>query len=304
MLKSIMNRLALIIMFAVGLSACTTSGSETTANASLDRVVRPVAMHEAGRRAEPNGQNAVASLSSGRITKVTSTSEAGRFHQVIELGQAVSGLQTNVIDVRFVSAAAQRDEAPAAEKPTEASIRAELAARFPRMTMRIVDRPRTNTYGVYGLAVGKWANGASCIYAWQWIDHDRAPAGVGPTDAVSLRTSLCRMGTTLDELADLADAIHLDLSHITSDSRLEALYAVEVSARPSRARSRRGRAAGPGMEARDHPRSAVSANTVALFAVSTPERSTAVAEPLLDQSLPAAAYQGPSIKAAMHSAVQ
>lgn len=103
-----------------------------------------------------------------------------------------------------------RSTAPAAAdpaKPSEAGIRAELAARFPETEMRVVSRPARNGYGPYGLAVGRRPDGAGCLYAWQWIDGPSAARlGAG---AVSLRVSLCRSRENLDALASAVDHLKL-----------------------------------------------------------------------------------------------
>ena len=56
------------------------------------------------------------------------------------------------------------------QKPTQEGIRLELSERFPQRAMQVVARPMRNVYGPFGLAIGRGAGEARCIYAWQWID--------------------------------------------------------------------------------------------------------------------------------------
>jgi hypothetical protein len=99
-------------------------------------------------------------------------------------------------------------------KPSRAGIAAELRARFPGESMRIVTEARRNAYGPVGLALGN-----DCLYAWQWIDlgagrqvtERDGRRGSGPTlfgdggSAASIRIKLCRTATAT--LSDLARAV-------------------------------------------------------------------------------------------------
>ena len=104
-------------------------------------------------------------------------------------------------------------------KPSEQGIRSEILSRFPDVRMGIVTRPMRNAYGVFGIAIGKHANGARCLFAWQWIDdiHDVAQGGSGfsrlgslissSTTPVSIRIRLCRGDQTADQLASLVEGL-------------------------------------------------------------------------------------------------
>ncbi len=104
-------------------------------------------------------------------------------------------------------------------KPSEQGIRTEILSRFPDVRMGIVTRPMRNAYGVFGIAIGKHANGARCLFAWQWIDdiHDIAQGSSGfsrlgslissSTTPVSIRIRLCRGDQTADQLAALVEGL-------------------------------------------------------------------------------------------------
>ena len=95
-------------------------------------------------------------------------------------------------------------------KPTEAGIRTELAEQFPDVDMKVTGRSARNTYGPYGFAVGRRADGARCLYAWQWVE-DVQPR-LGKTEARipgSVRVRLCRADMTFDALAASIDQLKL-----------------------------------------------------------------------------------------------
>ena len=89
--------------------------------------------------------------------------------------------------------------------PTEGAVRSEIGAAFPRIAMQVVDRERSNTFGPYGLALGRVGADTRCLYMWQWIDSNRLPQGSGMVGPASVRVRLCRAGTTFDEMAAYAD---------------------------------------------------------------------------------------------------
>lgn len=92
-------------------------------------------------------------------------------------------------------------------KPTEAGIRAELAAAFPDLAMQVVTRPSANAYGPYGLAIGR-TGATRCLYAWQWIPEAPLLAGGAPAP-LSLRLRLCRDDVTVEAMAAAVTQLRL-----------------------------------------------------------------------------------------------
>jgi hypothetical protein len=99
-------------------------------------------------------------------------------------------------------------------KPTEDGIRLELAERFPNVSMQIVTRAMSNSYGPFGLAIGASGRDGRCIYGWQWIEDVRGvraskasffrklnAMASGKTADAWVRLRLCRHGLTVDQLA-------------------------------------------------------------------------------------------------------
>ncbi len=93
--------------------------------------------------------------------------------------------------------------------PTEGAIRSEIGAAFPHIAMQVVDRERANSYGPYGLALGRVGADTRCMYVWQFIDSNRLPQASGMAGPASVRVRLCRAGASFDEMGAYAD--HLSI---------------------------------------------------------------------------------------------
>ncbi len=147
----------------------------------------------------------------GSIASLRSHDYVNGFRQDILLrGSPVRSITNSLTILARTSRQVTLDEATPLFKPTEATIRSELARQFPHMTMQVVERASGNAYGPYGLALGRGDGTIHCIYAWQWIDENRLPAEAGVTGPVSVRIRLCRADTSFDAMAALVD--HLTLS--------------------------------------------------------------------------------------------
>lgn len=99
---------------------------------------------------------------------------------------------------------------------TDADIRAELDQRFPGVKMEIQSYVLRNAYGPYGLAAGRQAGGANCVYLWQTIDDLAEPMRarhitIQPTET-ALRVRLCKQGASLRQLAQIASVVTIDPS--------------------------------------------------------------------------------------------
>ena len=287
-----MSKIALIVMVSAALGACTTQTTAPATTASLDAMASATPPAAPQRLALMPGERALARLpaSAGAIVAIRGDRFADGFHQTIEFGQTVAGLKPNRIDLRLrTRGTGQVLEGLAVAPPTQAMIRDELTSQFPKMDMRIVDQPRRNAAGIYGLAVGRWDNGARCIYAWQWID---APATVEVSsqyDAATLRISMCGSGVSLDGLAGLIDDLQL------SPAQTESASPAPAAALPL-IKPRRTRAARP-IEQSRHPTTVVVRHRAwDAVALNRPpvEPVVETSRALLDPTLPAAAFRGPT----------
>lgn len=194
--------LALAALFALG--ACTAREQAASPRfASLD------ASLPGGRaRPAPVAATPIVVLPAwlGRPVALRERDAEGGFEQAITL--AAAGRRGGYDDLVLVSSA--RDgalDAVPGVKPTEAGIRAEIAAAFPGVAMQVVTRPSANAYGPYGLAIGR-AGAARCLYAWQWIPEAPVREG-GALAPLSLRVRLCRGDLTLEAMAAAVNQLRL-----------------------------------------------------------------------------------------------
>ncbi|MDP4023020.1 cellulose biosynthesis protein BcsN [Methylobacterium sp. NEAU 140] len=268
------NILALALA-GLALGACTARESARTSPlapryASLDAAFdggRPAAVPPA-RAATP-----VAVLPDwiGRPLRLRERDEPDAFEQVVTLPPAPRGATRENLVLLRMSRTASAALGPAVDgmmlggRPTEAGIRAELAAAFPDTPMQVVTRSAANAYGPYGLAIGRAPSGARCLYAWQWIADapvlDPADRAAGP---LSLRVRLCRDDMTLEAMAAAVNRLTLVPRYggtPVADTR---------PAQPASATRRRGHAhaaaARPRQRTRDAEHDAAPARTAAVEA--------------------------------------
>jgi len=74
---------------------------------------------------------------------------------------------------------------------TQVNLTEEALAAFPTSGMGVSPYFVQNDYGPFGYAVGKPANGDTCIYAWQRIEPALKPSGAIARGAVTVRLQLC-----------------------------------------------------------------------------------------------------------------
>lgn len=124
-------------------------------------------------------------------------------------------------------------------KPSRTGIAAELRARFPGETMRVVTQAHRNAHGPVGLALGN-----DCLYAWQWIDLGgdaarKRPSALFGSDpgapAASVRIKLCRTATTT--LADLTRSVE-SMRFFANPAEAPRLQPETVARQPSPPRRR------------------------------------------------------------------
>jgi Cellulose biosynthesis protein BcsN len=296
-----MYRVVVCIVFAAGLSACSVSRPDQAAKVSLDQIAQagPDKYRDSNASADARIQQpALATLppDAGRVARVSHKRSVEGIRQEIFYDQSAPGLEASGIDLRIrISNAVALDEPLRMAKPTEAGIRSEMSSQFPKMAMQVVDSPRSNAYGPYGLAVGRWANGTRCIYAWQWIDNLKSRVS-GEGGPASVRVRLCRKGVTLDQLASNVDRLQIDPDRIeqadVSTDKAPGILASlpEPAAKPVGIRA-----------AQQHRRSRVASlverpQVLRSLAVASaiPQSVQGARESQLDPSLPAAAYRGPT----------
>lgn len=290
-----MLKIAFISVLAAGLGACTTQSPAPATLSSLEAMASTTLPAASRQRTPISDERALVRLPpiAGPIISTRGDRFANGFHQIITFGDTVPGQKQNTIDLRLrLRANGSPLETLAVEQPTQAMIRDELALQFPKMEMRIVDKPRRNAAGIYGLAVGRWDNGTRCIYAWQWIDVPASIEASSSYDAASLRIRICGINVTLDSLAELVD--DLQLSPASIETAPSAAVATRATIEPRRASAampdgKPQHHAAVALRHRDWDAAALSRQP----AIPVSEHSARTTRAALDPTLPVAAFRGP-----------
>ncbi len=184
-------------------------------------------------------------------------------------------------------------------KPSEAGIRAEIAAAFPGRSFRVVVKPRRNAFGAYGLAVSAGADGQRCVYAWQWLDGGERRVRETLGGSASWRARLCRRNQNLDEIAAALDQIAIglqpDVVIAPQPVRAAPLKLAHKPVARTKSAPRQIRAAEP---ASAMPTVAPGGQRYLAAVPAQPPVPASMGAPqaALDQSLPAEAYRGPSAR--------
>lgn len=218
-----MTRLAPALLACLALGACTSPPENVARRPSLDEIATGSVSTV---RAPPLVGERIASGPAGREGELTvalpswvgprGPTEVRRFEDgyttVAPIGRTprnAEGRDGATLGVRLIGEGGLEGSVSIA-KPTEAGIRAELAEQFPDVDMKVTGRSARNTYGPYGFAVGRRADGTRCLYAWQWVD-DVQPR-LGKTEARipgSVRVRLCHADLTFEALAASIDQLKL-----------------------------------------------------------------------------------------------
>ena len=131
-------------------------------------------------------------------------------------GGAIRSITNGITVLIRTSRQPTLDESVPLVKPSESAIRSEIGAQFPHIPMQVVERQSSNTYGSYGLALGRAAKNVHCLYMWQWIDANRLPAEADLSGPASLRVRICRADITFDAMAAAMDQLVIGREAATS----------------------------------------------------------------------------------------
>ena len=165
--------------------------------------------------AGPGGAILMLAPEAGGVLRVRERHFRNGTRQDVVMAGGTSG--ENVLEVSVRTSGG--DNAPRGElqigRPSQRGIAIETAARFPGMRLHVVTRPMSNSYGPFGLAVGRRADGERCVFAWQWIDDINSASGrsggfaslMGGGAPASVRLRMCRSNMTLDEMAGFMEAL-------------------------------------------------------------------------------------------------
>ena len=194
----------LLPLLVIPLAACSQSSPEPTRFMALDTTPVSTVPAVAPVQSGPQGLLQI-SPDAGPVLQVRERDTVNGFHQDLVLAWAKEGHPENRIEIDVITKPNQKGVG----KPTEAGIRSEILSRFPGVPMKIVLKPKQNGLGTFGLAIGVRGDGARCVFAWQWVEDIRNPAGsksgfgslMGRSTPASVRAAICRRDTTLDALA-------------------------------------------------------------------------------------------------------
>ena len=151
---------------------------------------------------------AVLPAEAGQVISVTERREVERIGQTIAL--AGEGTTQGTNQIRVVAA---NHDPERRRRPTEETIAAELESEFPDLDMRRTERMITGQGGPIGLATGRAAGGATCLYAWQETEArpGRARGGLFASEQVdlSVRVRLCRRDLGEERAIALVEGLRL-----------------------------------------------------------------------------------------------
>ena len=192
-------------------AACTHGGESTSLEQS---VAAPQPLHSQMLALAPSRETRSQPIVS--LPEQSGTVESVRTHEYVDglrqdillRGGSIRTRHDSITVLARTDGRASLDERVPIYKPTEAGIRSELGGQFPHVAMQVAERDSSNSYGPYGLALGRVGD-VRCLYMWQWIDSNRLPPEAGLVGPVSVRVRLCRADTTFDAMAALVD--HLSI---------------------------------------------------------------------------------------------
>ncbi len=219
-----MRKSVLLLPILAALAGCA-SEAPTTGYVSRVDTASPETMPVAG--ADASMMLVQMPQPGGVVTKVREKTYPNGVSQQAILAGEVAGLGENHLEI-YVQTAASNGSSGLLNigPPSEAGMKREILARYPKVPMRIVTQPRQNSLGVFGLAIGRANNGARCIFAWQWVDDVRRGGaqnsgfsilgkrfgGSAPSAgaaAASIRVHMCRKDATVDDLAATVEGLSL-----------------------------------------------------------------------------------------------
>lgn len=208
------------------LTACGSPGFDENFTARQQRsgaVLSPVAASGFGGGSSHDFADAIMLLppDAGAVTRIRERHYPnGTRHDIIMAGGA-AGDNVIEVSVRTQNSMGSTTGGQLLQigEPSERGVRNEIMSRFPDVRMHIVTRPVRNTFGPVGVAVGRRADGARCVFGWQWIadvreawpnqsNLNRMGALFSSRSApTSVRIRLCRMDGTVDQLVAMVEGL-------------------------------------------------------------------------------------------------
>lgn len=139
------------------------------------------------------------------IVSVSSTTFVNAVRQDIYLAtQAKTAGENKISIVRFVAKGGDGSGSALRDIPfTQINLTQEALAAWPDTGMAVSPYYVQNDYGPFGYAIGRPANGDTCIYSWQRIEPSLKPSGAVERGAITIRLQLCKTMATEMELLEV-----------------------------------------------------------------------------------------------------
>ncbi len=216
-----------ILPLVSGLAACGSPGFDANYAGRDGRAGAPLSPVVVGGPGAPGGGDDYADAlmllppEAGAVTRIRERHYSNGTRQDIVMRGGAAGDNAIEVSVRTLDTPgrAMGGELLQIGEPSERGVRNEIISRFPDVRMHIVTRPVSNSFGPVGVAVGRRADGARCVFAWQWIadareawpnqsNLNRMGALFSSRSApTSVRIRLCRMDGTVDQLVAMVEGL-------------------------------------------------------------------------------------------------
>lgn len=148
------------------------------------------------------------------IVNVVSRTFPNAVQQDINLATNARTAGENKISIiRFVDEGVDGSDAALRDIPfTQVNLTEEALEAWPDTGMAVSPYYVQNDYGPFGYAIGRPANGDTCIYAWQRIAPSLKPSGALDRGAITVRLQLCKQRATEQELLEVMYRLRLNSS--------------------------------------------------------------------------------------------
>ena len=198
-----MVRRFLLMPFVAALGACVRFGGGETTSAIPVQPAQQAAVTAIGAASGP-APIVILPEGAGVVSNVREQAYSNGAAQQISFAAEGRSYGENRVDISVLTAGSPDQKVINGVpiwKPSESGVKSEIISRMPGVAMSIVNREFQNGYGPFGLAIGRFADGARCIFAWQYIPDLRVKSARSSTSPALVRVRMCRPNTTVDELA-------------------------------------------------------------------------------------------------------
>lgn len=169
------------------------------------------------------------------IVSVVSTTFPNAVRQDIFLATEARTAGENKISViRFTAKGGDGSDARLRDIPfTQVNLTEEALAAWPGTGMSVSPYYVQNAYGPFGYAIGKPANGDTCIYAWQRIAPTLKPSGSVDRASINIRLQLCRRGVSEQSLLEIMYRLRLNVAVFPPNAAPPIIGHVGAAIRPT-----------------------------------------------------------------------